>query len=136
MRARGASRAATESHQLAFGNAISFFDAHLREMQIESEQSLTVVDHDAVAFEVKSARQDHCAAVDRSHWSAAGHAKIESLMRTLHCAVKHALHSEDVGNLGADGTLKLTFPLALGCDAFERFRFYLLVVLDHFHLFG
>src|SRR5882672_8200722 len=106
MRTGGASSAAAERDRLSFGDMLSFLDAHLGKVQIESEQSLPVINHDAVAFEVEWLRQNHGAGVDRGNLGAGGNAKIESLMRTLHRAVEDALHSEDVGNVGGDRTLE------------------------------
>jgi hypothetical protein len=53
MRPGGTAGAATESDLLAFGDVIAWFHAHLGEVQIESEQTLAMIDDDAVPFEVK-----------------------------------------------------------------------------------
>src|SRR6267154_1826819 len=102
----GAPGAAAESNLLALGNVLAFFHAELRKMEVEREQSLAVVNHDAVAFEVECAREDHGAGIDCRNGSAGGRVEIQSLMRALDSSVEDALHSEDVRNRCRDRTLK------------------------------
>src|SRR5258708_9056775 len=127
--------AATQSDELAFVDTVSFFDAHHGQVQVEREQSLTVVGHDAVALEVERTGQNYSATVDRRDESAGGNAEIESPMRTLDGTVENALHSEDVRNIGGDAALERSLPLPPGGRSFEGVRLQLFFVWSDFQLF-
>src|ERR1022692_1466654 len=100
MRTSGASGASAQSDLLALLHVVAFFDRKFRQMQIERQQSLTVVDHDAIAFKEQSPRQDHAPVIHGFDRGSAGHAEIESLMSALYGAVENALDSKYVGDLG------------------------------------
>src|SRR5258705_8453234 len=72
----GAPRAAAQSDLLAFGNVLSFFYAELGEMKIEREQTLAVVNHNEVAFEVEWASEDHGTAIDCRNRRSGGRVEI------------------------------------------------------------
>src|SRR5580698_11479343 len=100
VRTGGASCAAAQSDGLAFLHIVAFFHQEFRQMQIERQQSLAMVDHYAISFKEQRPRQDDSPAVDGCDRGSTGHAKIETLMRALDGAVEDTLDSEDVGDLG------------------------------------
>ena len=55
MRASRASGSSAQSDDLAALHLVAFLYFELREMQVEREQTLAVIDYDEVAFEVKRA---------------------------------------------------------------------------------
>ena len=65
MRPGSATGASAESDRLAFDDVVPWFHAHLGKVQVESEQSLAVVDDDAVPFEIEGLGQDYRPAVNR-----------------------------------------------------------------------
>src|SRR5450755_3085722 len=98
-------------------------------MQIESEQSLAVVDDYTISFKEKRARQNHAAPVDRRDRRPRGDTKIESLMRALNRSVENALDPEYVGDGGVHRGSERTSPLPLGRDRLEDLGLCLLVLL-------
>jgi len=50
MRTSSAAGASAESDRLAFAHLVAFFNRKFRQMQIERQQALAMVDHDAIPF--------------------------------------------------------------------------------------
>src|SRR5215470_4031739 len=61
MRSGGAARGAAEADFFPSLDALSFFHLEFGEVQVKAEQSLAMIDHDAVALEVEEPREQHCA---------------------------------------------------------------------------
>ena len=59
MRAGCASGASTQTDFLASLHCVPFLHLQFRKMEVQREKSLTVVDHNAVAFEIQKARKQH-----------------------------------------------------------------------------
>ena len=57
VRTSGAARAAAESYFLATFYLIAFLYFEFGKMKVEREESLSVVDYDAIAFVIQEARQ-------------------------------------------------------------------------------
>src|SRR3982074_1190047 len=100
----GAPRATAQSDGLAFVHIVALFDRKFRQMQIERQQALAMVDHHTISFKEQRPGQDDAAAVNRCDRRSTGHAEIEPLMRALHGTVKDALDSEHVRDRGVNGS--------------------------------
>src|SRR5271156_4324579 len=105
-------------------------------MQIESQQSLPVVDHDKVAFKEKRLRQDDASAIYSFDRRAGGHAEIEPLMRALNGTVKNALDSKQIGDLGIHRRRERSFPFAVGRNSFKSLGLNLFALLNLALIFG
>src|ERR1017187_9063375 len=117
--AGGASGATANANRLPFVHIVAFLHGKFRQMQIERQQALAVIDDHTIAFEEEGPGQDDAAAVDGCDQGARGHAEIEPLMRALHGTVKDARDSEDIGDLGIDWGLEGTFPFAPGAKSLK-----------------
>src|SRR5450755_3052716 len=100
MRTSSASGASAQSDLLALLHIVAFLDRKFRQMQIECQQSLAVVDDNAIAFKEQRPRQDDTPVIYGFDRGATGHAEIEPLMSALYGAVKNTLDSKHVGDLG------------------------------------
>src|SRR5271157_57943 len=136
MRTSGASRTSAESDRLPLIHIVAFLNQEFRQMQIERQQSLAMVDHHAIPFKEQRPRQDNASAVDGCDRGSAGHAEIEPLMRALYRTVEDALDSENVRDRGIHRSCERTFPFAAGTDSFKNLGFGFLVLLDLALLFG
>ena len=137
MRACGAAGAAAQSDDLAprfTGSPFLYFE--LGKMQVESEQSLAVIEHDEIAFEIKRPRQQHRAVIHGGDGSAGRDAEIEAEVRARGFAVEDALGAKDVGNLSFGGRGELSRPLALWRDPVQIVLLDLLTFCDLFLLLG
>ena len=93
----GASGAAAQADFLAAFHLISLFYFEFREMQIKRKQTLAVVQHHEIAFEIQRPRQQHSAIIHSRHGSATGDAKIQSQVRTRGLAIiEDSLRAENV----------------------------------------
>src|SRR5208282_4746787 len=124
------------SDLLSFFYFITFLDRKFRQMQIEGEQSLAVVDHYAIAFKEQRPGQDDASAIDGSYRCSTGNAEIEALMRALHGTVEDAFDSKHVGDRGIHRRRKRTLPFAVRAQGFEGLVFGCLVLFDFLLLFG
>src|ERR1700690_321657 len=105
-------------------------------MQIKRQQSLTVVDYNKIAFEEQRLRQDDASIIYGFDLRASGYAEVESLMRALYGAVKNALDSKHVGDLGIHRSRERPLPFADGAESFESLGLYFFVLLDLALVFG
>ena len=105
-------------------------------MQIESQQTLAVVDDDTIPFEEERTSQDYSSAVHGVDLRSGGDAEIQSLMRALYGAVEDALNSEDVRNFSFNWRREGALPFAIGAQGFEGFLFDLLGFFDFLLIFG
>ena len=94
MRACGASRASAQSDRLPFADIVAFLNGKFRQMQIERQQTLAVVDHHTIPFKEQRPGQDDATAVDRCDRRSTGNAEIKPLMRAPDGTVEDALDSE------------------------------------------
>ncbi len=130
MGAGGASRPAADSDLLAFLHRFPFFHAQFGEMEIESQQTLAVVENHAVAFKEQRAGEQDFAAVDGGYGCAGGDTEVEALVRALHRSVEDALHTEDVGDGCVYGRGEISFPFPLGANGPEDVGLDLFVLGD------
>src|SRR5215469_13755785 len=96
MRARRAASASAQPDLLAALHRVSFLDLDFRQVQVKSQKTLTVVDDDAVSFEVEEAGEKHCAVVHGLNRRASRHTVIEPKVRALRNAVENALRAKDI----------------------------------------
>src|ERR1700730_777541 len=89
-------RAPAQSDRLPFTDIVAFLNRKFRQMQIERQQALAMVDHHTIPFKEQRPRQEDAPAIDRCDRRSTGHAEIEPLMRALHGTVEDALDSEHV----------------------------------------
>ena len=116
VRAGGTTGATAETDFLTTFYVLALFHLELGEMKVESEQSLAVVDDDAIAFEVEEACEEDSACVHGSDRCSCGDAEIESLVLALGLTVENALRTVDVGCGGVGGSGEVPIPLAIGSD--------------------
>jgi len=119
MRAGGSAGATAEADFLAAGYGVSFFHFEFGEVEVEGEESLAVVDHHAVAFEIEKAGQQHGAGIHGRDRGSGGDAEIQALMFALGHAVEDSLRTVDVryGSFGGRG--EVAVPSAVGRDAIQ-----------------
>src|ERR1700745_430586 len=101
-------------------------------MHVEAQQSLTVVDHDTIAFEIERPRENHRPAVHGRNGCVWANAVIEPLMDALGDAIENPAWAERVRGLGIHRSGKRTGPFPLGRDAAEDVVLEFLVSLDFF----
>ncbi len=114
--AGGASGAAAQSHDLPALHLVPFFYFELGKVEVEGEESLAVVDDDAVAFEIEETGQQHRTRIHGGDGSSSGDAEIESPMGALSVAIEDALRTVDVGDGGYGWGSELAIPLAVRRD--------------------
>ncbi len=102
MRAGGTAGASAERDLLALLYFVAFLHQKFREMQIERQKALAVVDDNAVAFEEQRPREDHLAAIDGRDWGSRVRSKIKALMSSFDRTVKYTLDPEDFGDFSFD----------------------------------
>src|SRR5271170_3089143 len=105
-------------------------------MQIERQQSLSVVDYDKVAFKEKRLGQDDASAIHGLDRCATGHAEIKPLMRALNRAVKNALDSKQIRDLGIHRRRKRSFPFTGGGKRFKSLGLNFFALLNLALVFG
>src|SRR6202521_1978768 len=130
VRTSSASGASAKSDRLAFVHLVPFFDGKFRQMQIERQQALAMVDHHTIPFKEQRPRQNNATTVDGGDRRSTGHAEIEPLMRALHGTVENALNSEHVGDRGIHRRRERSLPFAPGTERFESVFFCFLVLFD------
>ena len=119
MRAGGSAGATAEADFLAAGYGVSFFHFEFGEMEVEGEESLAVVDHHAVAFEIEKAGQQHGAGIHGRHRGSGGDAEIQALMFALGHTVEDSLRTVDVGYGSFGGRGEVAVPSAVRRDAIQ-----------------
>src|ERR1700722_1733057 len=130
MRPGSPPRASAQPNQLSLFDLVAFLNQKFRQVQVERQQSLAVVNHHAVPLIEEQPCEDHLAAIDRGNRSSRRHAEVEPLMRGLHRTVKHALDPEHLGNLSLDRRSERTAPLALGAQSLEGLFLGLMILID------
>src|SRR5271157_5668539 len=130
VRPSGASSASAESNRLAFAHLVAFFDGKFRQMQIERQQALAMVDHYAIPFKEQRPRQDYSPAIHGCDRGSTGYAEIEPLMRSLCGTVENTHGTEHVGDLGIHRSCERPLPFALRANGFKSFGFGFLVLFD------
>src|SRR5216683_5737782 len=103
-------------------------------MQIQSEKTLPVIEHDEITFEIQRSRQQHRAVIHRINRSPAGNSKIQAQMWTGGFAIEDTPGAENVRNRSLHGRGKWSRPLALGSDPVQIFFLNLLAFLNLFLL--
>jgi len=76
MRACGPAGAAAQSEDLPALHRIPFFYFELGKMQVESQQTLAVIEHNEIPFEIKWPRQKHSAVIHGGDGSSGRDAEI------------------------------------------------------------
>src|SRR5215471_2035942 len=112
VRTGGTSGTSAESDLLTFFHSVSFLHGELREMQIQCQQTLSVIEDNAVPFEEQRACKQYCAAVDSVHRSSGCDAEVEALVCALHRSVEDALHAEHIRDGRFDWRLESALPFA------------------------
>ena len=125
----GSSSASAEPDLLSTLHDVAFLHFEFREVKIERQESLAVVDDHAISLEIEKPGEKHGPVVHRSDRSSGGNAVVESEVRTLGDSVEDALRSEDVRSGGIDWGCEVALPFAVGRDPAE-------VVLLDFDSFG
>ena len=111
MRSCGAARASAQADHLPPRNALPLLYPDFRKMQVKREQSLTVVEDHAIAFEIQRSSQQDGSGIGRGNGRAGRYRIIQSLMHALHFAVKGPSRAEDIGDETlppGDGTFPTT----------------------------
>src|SRR5208282_1812482 len=108
MRSGGAAGAAAEADFLAAFYPVPFFYFEFGKMQVEGEQSLAMIEHDKVAFEVEWAREQNGAFVHGFDRSTRRNAEIQAEVRAGGFAVEDPLGGEDVRNRSVCGGEELS----------------------------
>src|SRR5260370_36502787 len=80
MRTGGASRAAAQSDRLPFADIIAFLNRKFRQMQIERQQALAMVDHHTIPLKEQRPRQDDAPAINGGDPPPPRHAAIDPLL--------------------------------------------------------
>src|ERR1043166_4013032 len=106
VRARGASGPAAKCDKLPSRHFVAFLGLELREMHVNRDQALAMIQHDAISFEIKRPCQDHTPRVRRVNRRAYTRAEIEPQVLALFHAVVDAGTAEDAGSLGLCRILK------------------------------
>src|SRR5208282_6734289 len=111
-------------------------DGKFRQMQIERQQALAVVNDHAISFKEQGPCQNDAPAIHGCNRRSTGHAEIEPLMRALHRTIEYALDSEHIGDLGIHWRRERTFPFSLSAHSLKSFSFGFLVLRDLAPVFG
>src|SRR5260370_35477769 len=103
VRPSDAAGAAAGTQHLSARNLLALFDLDFREMHIEGEQAVPMIDHHAVAFKVKRARQDYSTGIGGAHGSADGGVIIKPLVLALLHSIVGARRAEASGHGSGHG---------------------------------
>ena len=76
--AGSASGASAQADFLPAFHRFAFLHFKFGKMEVQGEKSLTVVDDDAIAFEIQEARQQHGAGIHGRDWGSGGNAEVEA----------------------------------------------------------
>src|SRR5580693_2008495 len=112
MRSSRAPGTSAQGNLLSPLHVFSLFYIKFRQVHVDGKQSLSVIEHDTIAFEKEHLRQQHGSGVERGHRRARGYAEVESLMNTLHLAIKDAGSSKNVRDRRSHGRKKIAQPFA------------------------
>lgn len=91
----GPASSTTQPNHLSFADGVAFLHFERGQVHVESNQSLAVVDGNAVSFEVKIASQDHFSAVCSANRRAVMNAKIEPRVLIAFYPVEQARRTEN-----------------------------------------
>ena len=130
VRSRSAPRTPAKPDRLTFVYLVAFLYGEVRQMQIERQQALAVVNDDAISFKEQRPRQNNSPAIRRGDRSSTRHAEIQPLMRALHGAVEDALDSENIRDLGIHRSSERTLPFAFGTERLKNLRLDFFVLFD------
>src|SRR5437016_4919296 len=108
----GATSASTKPDHLFPLHLLALLHGEVGEMQIEREQSLSVINDHAVPFEIKIASQKHGSGIESRNRGPTGHTIIEALVIALYLSVEDALGSKYVGNRRVHRRAKIARPFA------------------------
>ena len=108
MRSGGPSRASTTPNLLTRRYPLALLYLDFRQVEVEREQSLPVIEYHAISFEVQGARQQNDSRISGGNRCAGGHAIVQSLVHALNFAVKSPPGAERVGDRGDNGWKKLS----------------------------
>src|SRR5580658_706536 len=99
-------------------------------MQIERQQSLSMVDHDAIPFKEQRPRQNHASAIYGCDRGPTRHTKIEPLMRALNRSVEDAFDAEHIRDCGLHRGSERTSPFTFRANRLEYIGFHFLALLN------
>src|SRR5436190_1443861 len=105
-------------------------------MKVQAEQSLAVVEDNAVAFEEHRARENYRPRVDGMDWSSRRNGKVQPLMPALHFSVEYPRSSEDVRDTRGCWREECAIPLPLRGHCRESLSLDFLVSGNRAQLFG
>src|SRR5215469_3314596 len=135
MRPSGASGSAAQCNDLSAGHGVTLVYFELREMHIDGDQALPVVDHHAVAFAEQTTRDDDFAAIGGGHRSSSAGMEVEALMHALKYAVELALRTKPVGGCSPDRRSKAAGPQTGRRNGLKDFFLEITLLLDALHNF-
>lgn len=136
MRACGSACCTTQADFLPRFDVIPCFNVEFRQMQIQGQQTLPVVNEHAIPFEIKRLGEQYSPAVQSFDERPLGHAEIEALMHALYRAVKLATRAENVRDSCVHGRLKRACPKLSVRSLFKLFLFDAFVASNLLQLFG
>ena len=106
MRAGGPARASTAPNLLPCRYPLALLYLDLRQVEVEREQSLPVIEYHAISFEVQGARQQNDSRISGGNRCTGGDAVVQSLVHALNFAVKGPAGAKGVGDRGDHGWKK------------------------------
>ena len=102
MRACGSACCTTQADFLPRFDVIPCFNVEFRQMQIQGQQTLPVVNEHAIPLEIKGLGEQYSPAVQGFDGRSLRHPEVESLMNALYRPIEFTARAENVGNGSID----------------------------------
>jgi len=130
MRAGGAAGASAETDLLPAGYLLAFFDLEFGEVQIEREQTLSMVEYHTISFKEEGPREQNRPGIESGNRGSDRHGVVQTLVGALGLTIEGAARAEHVGNTGNYRRLELARPFALWIYMLEDICLERLVLID------
>src|ERR1041385_2693506 len=99
MRRCRAAGSPAKRNKLTGAHLLAFFYLELGKMHVDCNQSLAMIQHHAVSFEIKRPRQNHCSRIGCVNRRPGAHAEIETLMLALLLSIDDPRGPKNPGSL-------------------------------------
>ena len=96
VRPRGSPTASADTDQLAGFDLVALLHFEVGQVEIQTEESLAVIDDYAPTLEIKSLGKNYGPSIDCMHRRPARRGEIQAQMAALHFLVEHSSRSEHI----------------------------------------
>src|SRR5438874_6268980 len=103
-------------------------------MKVKGLQSLSMIKHHTIAFEIQRTREQHRPGIENRNWSARWNGIIEPLMHALNLAIEHSPGSKNVGDRRIHRSSEIAGPLPFCVRVAKGLRLDRFILMDALQL--